>query len=361
MQRLLLGLQTASNQACEQIDDEVEWATMARLRAISLGERTMNRIAIARQYVGELLHQRQDIIAAWIGGSVARGEDTALSDIDLRLMVPGTGPMSRAELDVWREGIFIEGALVFQQNYANPEAVLNSPFKATEIYDALILYDPTGFVTQLQQSVRPVYMQPQWLGKRLAYWLESARTAFADFRKAVEAVDALHICAALGMFTYACSSIPLLRAGITPSSTRALLQLGPIAPTLKTQLAEFEGLTQRNAGDVLALEPILREASPLFNASWGQEAEYLIAKALWMAQQGQHQAALHVAWVHILIAARDCLQRNNPVELVAGTDVMQRWLHRNSMHEPALLAEKIQGAEILLQQVEVLVNEIGGD
>ena len=79
-----------------------------------------------------------------------------------------------------------------------------------------------------------------------------------------------------------------------------------------------------------------------------------------MAQQGQHQATLHVAWVHILIAARDCLQRNNPVELVAGTDVMQRWLHRNSMHEPALLAEKIQGAEILLQQVEVLVNEIGG-
>ena len=104
-----------------------------------------------------------------------------------------------------------------------------------------------------------------------------------------------------------------------------------------------------------------REASPLFNASWGQEAEYLIAKALWMAQQGQHQAALHVAWVHILIAAIDCLQRNNPVELVAGTDVMQRWLHRNSMHEPALFAEKIQGAEILLQQVEVLVNEIGGD
>lgn len=317
----------------------------------------MNRIAIARQYVEELLRQRNDIIAAWIGGSVARGEDTTLSDIDLRLMVPGTGSMNRAEFDIWREGIFIEGALVFQQRYANPEAVLNDPYRATEIHDALILYDSTGFVMQLQQAVRSVYMQPQWLGKRLAYFLESARASFADFRKAVEAIDARRICAALGTFAFDCSSIPLLRAGITPSSTRAPLQLAPIAPALKTQLAELEGSTQLNAADVLALEPLLREASPLFDASWGQESEYLIAKTLWMAQQGQHQAALHVAWVHISIAAGDCLQRNESTELAAGMDIMQRWLHRNNMHGPASLAARLQSAERLLQQVEGLVNE----
>ena len=49
----------------------------------------MNRIEIARQYVDELLRQRQDIVAVWVGGSVARGEETALSDIDLQLMAAG--------------------------------------------------------------------------------------------------------------------------------------------------------------------------------------------------------------------------------------------------------------------------------
>ena len=43
----------------------------------------MNRLEIAKQYLTELLHQRQDIVAAWLAGSVARGEETALSDIDL--------------------------------------------------------------------------------------------------------------------------------------------------------------------------------------------------------------------------------------------------------------------------------------
>ena len=39
----------------------------------------MTHIELARQYMAELLSQRQDIVAVWIGGSVARGEETALS------------------------------------------------------------------------------------------------------------------------------------------------------------------------------------------------------------------------------------------------------------------------------------------
>jgi predicted nucleotidyltransferase len=143
----------------------------------------MDLIEIARRYLEELLGQRQDIVAAWLGGSVARGQETAQSDIDLYLMVAGTGDLNRAGLDTWREGVYIEAALVSQQEYADPETVLNDPFKATHMNDALILYDPTGFVTHLQDAVRPVYMQPQWLGKRLAFWLENMDTSLARFRK----------------------------------------------------------------------------------------------------------------------------------------------------------------------------------
>jgi hypothetical protein len=320
----------------------------------------MNRIEIARQYMEELLSQRQDIVAVWIGGSVARGEETALSDIDLQLMVAGSGDMNRAGLDTWREGIYIEAGLVFQQDYADLDMVLNHPAKATHMNDALILYDPTGFLTHLQEAVRPVYMQPQWLGKRLTFWLDTSCTALAQFREAVSVADALRLCAAVGMFTFGCSSIPLLRAGITPSSSRGLLLLGPVDPRLKAQLAAFEGSAHMTVSDVLALEPLLREAIPLWNASFGQLPVYFLHKTLWMTQHGQHQEALHAMWLHMGgRAAADCLQRNDPAELVAGAELIQRWQQRTGFVGAEVLAAKLQAAEMLLRQVEGLVEESG--
>jgi hypothetical protein len=319
----------------------------------------MNRIELARQYVEEMIAQRGDIVAAWIGGSVARGEETELSDIDLSLMVAATGAMSREGFDLWREGIYIEAGIISQQEFADLEAVLNNPFRATHMNDALILYDPTGFVKQMQDAVRAVYMQPQWLNKRLSFWLERLRTNLAQFKESVTARDALRICAALGRFTYSCSSIPLLRAGITPSSTRSLLLLAPVAPVLKAQLAEFEGSTQMDVGDVLALEPLLREAMPYCAASYGQLPLYFVPKALWMARQGHYQEALHTMWLYMGAgAAGGCLDRNDSSQLLAGADLMQRWLHQFGMDRPEVLATKVESAELLLRELEGLVSEI---
>jgi hypothetical protein len=317
----------------------------------------MNRIEIARQYVEELLGQRQDIIAVWIGGSVARGEETELSDIDLQLMVAGSGDMNRAGLDTWREGIYIEAGLVFQQEYADLDMVLNNPFKATHMNDALILYDPTGFLTHLQNAVRPVYIQPQWLGKRLTFWLDNSRTSLAQFRAAVSAADPLRLCAAVGMFTFGCSSIPLLRAGITPSSSRGLLLLGPVDPQLKAQLAAFEGSAHMTASDVLALEPLLQEMIPFCDASFGQLPIYFTKKTLWMAQQGQYQEALHAMWLLMWGAAEGCLQRADPAERATGSNWAQRWLQQTHFAGAEMLAAKLHSAERLFYQVEGLVEE----
>lgn len=320
----------------------------------------MNRLEIAQQYLAELLGQRQDIVAAWLAGSVARGEETALSDIDLALMVPGTGVVNRAGLDTWRNGIYIEAGLVYQQDYVDLAAVLNNPFQATHMNDAVILYDPSGFVTRLQNAVRPVFMQPQWLGKRLTYWVESTRTNYAQFQEAVLAADPLRICAVLGMFTLSCASIPILRAGITPSSSRTLLQLGALDPALKAQIAVFEGATHMTADDVLALEPLLQAMLPWIDPAYGQLPIYFIRKALWMAQQGDPQAALHALWLVMGVATEGCLQRHDLAAQATGRALAQRWLHQTGMSEPASLAVKLPSAEMLFRQVEALGEDSVG-
>lgn len=312
----------------------------------------MNHIEIAKQYLDELLRQRQDIVAAWVAGSVARGEETAFSDIDLVLMAAGTGEINRAGLDTWREGIYIEAGLVFQQDFSDLETVLNNPFSATQINDALILYDPTGFVTQRQHDVRAVFMQPQWLDKRLAFWLEQTRSNYQRFTDAINTDEPLEICAALGLFTFGCASIPLLRAGVTPSSSRGLALLGPIAPAIKVQLAELEGSTKMSATDVLALEPLLQEGLPLADAALGQLPIYFIQKTRWMAQQGQHQEALHAMWLQMGGGvAQACIARNDPVERATGAELMQRWLQRADLDRAEVLAAKQKIAASLLEQV----------
>lgn len=82
----------------------------------------------------------------------------------------------------------------------------------------------------------------------------------------------------------------------------------------------------------------------------------MVPKTLWLAQQGQHQAALHAMWLHMGGgAAMGCLQRNDPAELVVGANLMQRWLQRTYFAGSAVLAAKLQTAEGLLQQMEGLV------
>ena len=49
----------------------------------------VDRIEIAKKFIQEQLQKRDDIIGALVVGSVARGEETELSDIDLDLIVEG--------------------------------------------------------------------------------------------------------------------------------------------------------------------------------------------------------------------------------------------------------------------------------
>lgn len=318
----------------------------------------MRHIEIARRYAEELLGQRDDIVAIWVVGSVARGEETPSSDIDFSFMVTGSGEATRAGMDTWRDGLYIEAGIHFRQEYTDLEALLNDPFKATHMRDALILYDPTGFMTQLQETIRPLYMQPQWLGKRLAFWLKQMLDAVARLRDAVPTGDSLRICAAMGWYTFGSTSIPLLRAGVTPSSTRGLQLLGPVDPTFKAQLAHFEGSTQMSADEVVALEPLLRDAIGFFGASFGQLPLYFVPKMIWMAKNGLHHEAVHPMWMYMGAgAATMCLERNIPAEMEACSTLMQQWLQRFHLEGTEAWEAKLQEAETLLQYVERIVEE----
>ena len=124
----------------------------------------IDRLEMAKQYVQEMLEKRDDIVGAFVVGSVARGDATETSDIDLGLIIDGlkSDEILRGGVDAWRDGVYIELGLEPKNHYDDVERVLQNPFAATHMKDALILHDPTGLFSGIQSEVRARFMEPSF-------------------------------------------------------------------------------------------------------------------------------------------------------------------------------------------------------
>lgn len=316
----------------------------------------MNHLAIARDYLQELQHQRTDIVAAYVAGSVARGQATAISDIDLEVIIAGEvdAALGRGGIDGWRNGIYIDAMLLAKERFADPKALLQDPMKSTQLWEAVILYDATGFLAQQQARVRAHFMEPQWLQARLTYWQTMMERALAALRDGITASDSLRICAGIGHFTFACASMPLVQAGVTPSSAQLITQLAAVAPAIRTRLLELMRATPVSAAEIIALEPFLLETGRLFGAAWGQFPGFFVQKIMAMAKQGYHEAVLQALWLLMAVIADICLQSDNATLKAKGTDLLQNWLQQVGCETPERQAVRVQLAEALLTDVCVV-------
>ena len=85
------------------------------------------RPEIAKQYVQEMLEKRDDIVGALVWGSVARGDATEASDIDLAFIVESDAgeEIERGGIDTWRDGVYIEAGLAPLERYGDGGADAN--------------------------------------------------------------------------------------------------------------------------------------------------------------------------------------------------------------------------------------------
>lgn len=313
----------------------------------------MNHMEIARNYLQEMLQRRDDIVAAYVAGSVARGQATDLSDIDLEVIVAGEvdAALGRGGIDGWRNGIYIDAMLLAKERFADPEALLQDPMKSTQLWDAVILYDATGFLAQQQAAVRARFMEPQWLQARLTHWQTMMTSALATLHDGVTASDSLRICSGIGGFTFACASMPLIRAGITPSSVQLVTQLESVAPAIRTRLIALMSATPVSAAEIIALEPFLLETGLLLGAAWGQFPGFYVQKMMAMAKKGEPAAVLQALWLMMAVVADICLQSDDTALKTKGADLLQNWLQQVGCETPERQAVSVQLVESLLTDV----------
>ena len=223
--------------------------------------------------------------------------------------------------------------------------------KSTQLWDAVILYDATGFLAQQQAAVRARFMEPQWLQARLTHWQTMMTSALATLRDGVTASDSLRICSGIGGFTFACASMPLIRAGITPSSVQLVTQLESVAPAIRTRLIALMSATPVSAAEIIALEPFLLETGLLLGAAWGQFPGFYVQKMMAMAKKGEPAAVLQALWLMMAVVADICLQSDDTALKTKGADLLQNWLQQVGCETPERQAVSVQLVESLLTDV----------
>jgi predicted nucleotidyltransferase len=313
------------------------------------------RIKIAKKFIQEQVRKRDDIVGAILIGSVSRGEDVEPSDIDISFIVDGNVEgLPRGSVDTWRDGVYIDAKTVLKGDYEDLDEILQNPFRATHINDGLVLYDPTGFFTQMQKELRVVFMQPKWVGMRVQFWLERTRKNMSGLQESIEVRDPLGICENVEGILWGFTSIPLLRLGITPTSTRGLVRLGQSSDTLRESICGWEGSSKMSAEDVLALLSLVLGGKSFVDTSrWGVlPTEYVVKKIEWMANNDQHREALHILWIGMGVDAVEWRKCEDTWIKSKGTELAQRWLGSVEWDGKVALQEKLKVATALLKEIE---------
>jgi hypothetical protein len=321
----------------------------------------VDRLELAKQYVQEMLEKRDDIVGAFVVGSVARGDADESSDIDLILVVEEVEEMGRGGIDTWRDGVYIEAGLAPAGKYGNADAVLRDIFAAGHLTDALILHDPDGHLARVQQEVQARYMEPEWLGRRVHHQLGMLKYCLAGLRDGVDEQDPLWVCSYVPVPMWVVA-VPLLLHGVAPSSTRGLLQVEAVAPGLRDRIFAWEGSTQMSLEEVVALMPLASRCLALQQAidseEWGQMYGHFESKAKWYLARGSHRMALHLMGFLPGGMTEAAVKSGDPENISAARELVAQWLHAVGWEGQEVLEEKVRTARQLVAEMEAMAADL---
>jgi len=117
-------------------------------------------LELAREQLERILPTRDDVIAAYSDGSVARDDMIPGSDIDIAIVIEKTNEPGR----VWRiiekeNDILIEWAFIPKTKYENVEKILEDAGFTQDIVHSYIHYDPRLFIGSIKEQVLARYKE----------------------------------------------------------------------------------------------------------------------------------------------------------------------------------------------------------
>ena len=175
-----------------------------------------------RKWVETNIPNWSGLRGAHLIGAVTTMPDDAVfpvyKDVDVQLIFEPGSPLLKPigpfpyHLEVFYEGLSIEGGLKLVQDYESPEAVLANPTIAHHLTVDSLLYDPGGWLHDLQGAVTREYPRRKWVLARVEYERKKQKEILAQ-RQLARAMSG--IAGEMGVLGYSYTCIPALLSVVT--------------------------------------------------------------------------------------------------------------------------------------------------
>lgn len=191
---------------------------------------------IAERAAYEVRARHQGVEAVYLAGSVARGDATGTSDLDLGAIVAADVRSSR------QPPILIEGVPVFYRlhplrAYSDVKELLaGSPVLSTQIAEAIPIYDPKGVFVRVQAAVLERYRKTRYVKARVSLSLREAERYVSLARLSMREERTHELPSHLTQFVmYGVAPAIFFLAGEPPTERRCLEALRPACEMLDAE------------------------------------------------------------------------------------------------------------------------------
>ncbi len=281
--------------------------------------RREQKIGLAKRICHTLVEANPAICGLIVGGSVARGNDLPISDIDMWCFVDETGELLSLEKR-YEEGVYVD---IEKQPVAvlRDGTLLQDPYICGYLCDAMILFDRNGQVRACQRRARERMASPAVRQEQLRSVRASIERNYGELCRSVQADDASETCRASIFAAWSLCDHMLADHGVPPGGARGLARLAAVWPDACRALTDLEGaghLDDDRVGRLVATYRQVADPSAFFGM-WLQKVE-------WMFANGYAADAFHALWIAMGLRIKDA--RGSPdARLHSDLDAASRqWL-----------------------------------
>ncbi len=340
---------------------------------------------VARAWVETNVRDWPGLIGAHLVGGITSMPDDApfpaSKDIDIHLVFDEGSPSLQASgsflnvLEVSFGGLLIEAGVKSVAEYASPEAVLANPEITYHLTVDSLLYDPTGWLRDLQEPARREYRRRRWVLARLEHERNELAGALALL------LIARGVWGASGELNLLGYTTTYLAAALSVATLRPPKIGGRALVHLRELLAEHGRLDLHD--DVLALlgvrdiprervNQFLEEGAEVFDVAvqvrktphpfqhklHAHLRPYFVDACRSMIDEGHHREALH--WViAFYCSATDVILVDGPqAERSSFEDRRARLLRELGFDSADARVAKLEQAHKLYDRVFALAAEI---
>ena len=247
------------------------------------------KLELAHQYSTVLFERHPEITGIALGGSIARGNDLPISDIDLWCFVNDTpAPLSIEKPSA--TGVKLDIEQYSTDLLTKPEITEDSYFCGF-LNEALILCDRNGLVAKCQERVRASLTSPENKRKQLQSIRASVERNYKEFGVSLETGDAREACRASIFATWSLCDHMLTDRGASPGGPRSISRLAVVWPDAYEALVKFASINPPGdpEANLLIDTCLVIEPSSSF-AGW-------IDTIRWMFANGYEVDAFHILWI----------------------------------------------------------------